>query len=170
MMLICVACYCFPVLSAQIQGPEAANGSQFKASEEKIGRLRLGLTEKELRKHIACKPRKGREVFEGATGEYVQDWKYPECGIVLKMGSERKGGPKVVESIRVTAPSTLATSRGIRIGSTEREVVHAYGRFRDPQEPANKGSRFVAGSVYDGLIFDLRAGRVVRMFLGAAAE
>jgi hypothetical protein len=112
----------------------------------------------------------GKEIFEGATGDYVQKWKYPDCGIVLKMSSERKGGAKVVESVSVSAPSTLVTTGGIHIGSTEREVINAYGRYRDPEEPAKKGKQFVAGSIYDGMICDLQDGRVVRIFLGAAAE
>jgi len=58
----------------------------------------------------------------------------------------------------------------MRIGSTEREVVEAYGRFRDPEEDSEEGRSFVAGSVYDGMIFDFQDGRVIRIFLGSAAE
>ncbi|MGA2938493.1 MAG: hypothetical protein ABSF52_15535 [Syntrophobacteraceae bacterium] len=111
--------------------------------------------------------------LEGSSGRFMKvfpTWKYPDCGIVLKMSSERKGGAKVVESIGVSAPSTLVTTGGIHIGSAEREVINAYGRYRDPEEPAKKGKQFVAGSIYDGMIFDLQDGRVVRIFLGAAAE
>ena len=50
------------------------------------------MPEKDLQGVISCKPNKGKEIYEGATGEHVQTWKYPECGIVLKMSSERKGG------------------------------------------------------------------------------
>ncbi len=170
MMLFWIACYSPAAWPAPVEEQREGKTSRFNTGEERVGELRLGLMEKEVPANIPCKPRKGKEVYEGATGEYVQMWKYPECGIVLKMGSERKGGAKVVESISVTAPSTLVTSRGVRIGSTEREVVNAYGRYRDPEEPAGKGKQFVAGSIYDGMIFDFKDGRVVGIFLGAAAE
>jgi hypothetical protein len=128
------------------------------------------MTEKEVNRIVRSAPRKDKEVFEGATGGYVQMWKYPDRGIVLAMGSARKGGPKGVNSIEIVAPCELATSRGIRIGSAESEVVKAYGKYRDREGATKKGVIFVAGSLYDGVIFDFRDGLVVRIFLGAAAE
>lgn len=148
----------------------ASEGVAFDTSEERIGGLRLGMTEKALRGRIPCQPQKDRETFEEATGEYVQTWRFPECGIELKMGSIRKGGGKVVRSIVVVSPSQLRTGRGVRIGSTEAEVIEAYGRFRDPEYDTENKEVFVAGSVYDGLMFDFKEGRVTRIFLGAAAE
>jgi hypothetical protein len=170
MMFVWMACSGLPALFAQSQGTQNAEGSQFNTGEERIGELRLGLTEKAVHGNIPCKPRKGKEVYEAATGENVQMWKYPECGIVLKMSSERKGAAKEIGSITITSPSKLVTGRGIHIGSTESEVIEAYGRYRDPEGSGAKGKTFVAGSVYDGMVFDFQGGRVVRIFLGAAAE
>jgi hypothetical protein len=164
-MLMSIA---LPVLPAQGQRDE--EGSPFRTDREQIGGLRLGLMEDVVRGKIPCKPRKGKEILEGATGEYVQDWKYPDCGVELKMRAERKGGRKVVRSVTVTSPCDLKTGRGIRIGSTEREVIEAYGRFRDPESNPGEGGSFVAGSVYDGMIFDFHDGKMTRIFLGAAAE
>jgi hypothetical protein len=168
-MLLSIALCCFaPALSAQER--QDTEDGQFDTSKERIGELRLGMPEKDIAVKIPCKqPKKSKEELEGATGEYVQDWKYAECGIELKMGSERKRGPKIVQSISVTGPSKLVTSGGIHIGSTEAEVTKAYGPYRD-QEMSRKGEQFVAGSVYDGMIFDFKDGKVVRIFLGAAAE
>ncbi|MHC1726659.1 MAG: hypothetical protein AB9866_11705 [Syntrophobacteraceae bacterium] len=59
---------------------------------ERIGTLHSGMTEAEVKKVVSCKPKKGKEILEHATGDYVAEWKYPECGITLKMASERKGG------------------------------------------------------------------------------
>ena len=69
----------------------------------------------------------------------------------------------------VPAPSTLKTLRGIGIGSAEKDVTSAYGELRD-DEMSVAGESFVAGSVYGGVIFDFRDGKVSRIFLGAAAE
>lgn len=168
MLLSITFCYSSPAFSAQeLQGAEE---NQFDTSKELLGGLRLGLPEKDVAGSISCnQPKKSKEVYEAATGEYVQEWKYPKCGVELKMGSERKKGPKVVESITITHPSTLVTSRGIHIGSTDGEVMNAYGRYRDKEE-SKKGKQFVAGSIYDGMIFDFKDGKVVSIFLGAAAE
>jgi hypothetical protein len=168
-VLIFVLCCLLPVCSVEAQTPGGAKAADFKSSDESIGGLRLGLPEKEVNRIITCVPKKAREILEGATGLYVQMWNYPECGIVLKMSSERRGGSKAVEAITITGPGDLATGRGIHISSTESEVVKAYGRYRD-QENTKKGKRFVAGSIYDGMIFDFKDGKVVKIFLGAAAE
>lgn len=170
MMLFWIACCASAAWSDPVQEQQEGGDNPFNTGEERIGQLRLGLMEKDVPANLPCKPQKGKDVLQAATGEYVQTWKYPECGIVLEMSSERKGGAKLVAAITLTAPGKLATGRGILIGSTEAEVIKAYGRYRDPQEPAEKGKQFVAGSIYDGMIFDFKAGRVVRIFLGAAAE
>jgi len=136
--------------------------------EEQIGDLRLGLTEKEVKTKIPCKLKKGKEEFWAATGEFVQKWDYPDCGISLNMGSGRKGGAKKVLSITAKKPSPLKTKRGIGIGDPEQEVMKAYGPYQD-KEMSQEG-QFVAGSVYGGLIFSFEKGRVAQMFLGAAAE
>jgi hypothetical protein len=169
-MLISIACCCLPAWPASAEVPQDAGGGQFNTMGERIGVLRLGMPEKGVHANIPCKPKKSKEVLEAATGEYMQTWKYPECGVKLKMSSERKGGSRTVASITVSSPSKLVTARGIRIGSTEAEVLEAYGRYKEEEDGYEKGNRFVAGSIYDGMIFDFKDGRVVTILLGAAAE
>ncbi|MBF0498061.1 MAG: hypothetical protein HQK58_16040 [Deltaproteobacteria bacterium] len=170
MMLVWTAFSGLTAWSATAPGPPDAPGSQFNSRGEKIGELRLNLPEKAVIRNIPCRPKKSKEIFEAATGEYVQMWKYAECGIVLKMSSDHKGGAKAVASIIVSGPCKLVTSRGIHIGSTESEVIRAYGRYGDQEGNTVKGKRFVAGSIYDGMVFDFKGGRVVGIFLGAGAE
>jgi hypothetical protein len=147
-----------------------AASARFDTAKEKIGGLRLGLSENDTVASIPCTPKKLKEILEGATGDYVQTWQFAACGIVLKMSSPKKGAPKSISAITLTKPATLATGRGIRIGSTEQEVLAAYGRYRDADGDSKKGKQFVAGSIFDGMIFDFQDGAVVRIFLGAAAE
>ncbi len=163
-MVLAVCCY---LTSSYAKNTE---GNEFNTSAEQIGGLRLGLSEKDVYSANPCKPKKTKEILEGATGEYIQTWKFPDCGLELKMSTERKGGEKVVSSISITGPSKLVTNRGIHIGSSEGEVMEAYGRYRDQEGFSEKGKNFVAGSVFDGMIFDFKDGRVVQIFLGAAAE
>jgi len=162
---------CMWLLGSVPLGFCAAKGpAVFDVAAERIGGLRLGLSAEGVATAVPCRPEVGREIYEGATGDYVQTWKMPGCGLELKMSGRHKGGKKFVAAITVTAPSELATSQGLRVGATEAEVVAAYGRYRDKDGASRRGRTFVAGSLYDGLIFDFKNGRVTRIFLGAAAE
>ncbi len=84
------------------------------------------------------------------------------------MTSNKKRGRKLIESISVSAPSTLRTKRGIMIGSTAAQVMKAYKRQLN-KESSDAGS-FAAGSIYGGLIFKFERSKVALILLGAAAE
>jgi len=144
----------------------------FDMDRESVGKLRLGLSEKDVRAIVPGEPQKGEDEFWGAIGEYGQEWNYPAQGITLQMMSATSGGEKVVGSITITAPSTLKCRRGIEIGSSEADVRRVYGKFQatDSEGFSEPGSSFVAGSIYDGMIFTFSNGKVSEIFLGAAAE
>ena len=145
----------------------AADGFPYK--KETIGKLHIGLSEKEVKPLIPGQPTIGPEEWWGADGQYHQKWQYPEKGITLGLVSEKKGGLKSIESITITSPSPLHTQRGIGIGSLEPEVIKAYGRFRNAED-SKPGELFVAGSIYGGVLFNFHQGRVSSIFIGAAAE
>jgi hypothetical protein len=136
--------------------------------QERIGDLRIGLSENELNNTIKCPLKLGPEQLWGADGAHHQQWNYAGCGIALGMVSKKNGATKSIESIAVTSPSTLTTKQGIGIGSTAQEVMNAYNHHWNNEE--SNSERFVAGSIYGGLIFNFKNGRVIRIFLGAAAE
>ena len=91
-------------------------------------------------------------------GRITRSGNIPQAGITLGLVSEKKGGPKSIERITLTSPSPLATSKGIRIGSTEAEVNKAYGRFRNVEDEQAFGG-FVVGSVFGGVMFNFDAGQ-----------
>ncbi len=137
--------------------------------EERIGTLRIDLTEREVKKTIHCTLKRGPEELCGADGAYHQKWEYAGCGITLGLVSEKKGASKSVNSITLVSPGNLSTKRGIRIGSTKQEVMESYGLYWN-KEDSKSFNIFVAGSIYGGLMFDFKNGKVSRIFLGAAAE
>ncbi|AMC35843.1 hypothetical protein [Janthinobacterium sp. B9-8] len=136
--------------------------------EEKIGNLLIDLPEKEVRKAISCKEKRGPDQLWGADGAYHQEWAYADCGITLDMVSDKKQGAKKIASITLFAPSTLNTQRGIRIGSSTQEVMKAYKPYWNKEE--SDSNQFVAGSIYGGLIFTHKKKKVNGIFLGATAE
>ena len=137
--------------------------------EERIGTLRIGLSAGEVKKRIHCTLKRGPEELWGADGAYHQKWEYVGCGITLGMVSEKKGAPKSIESISLVSPSILSTKWDIRIGSTEQEVMKAYKSQWNREDSKHFGG-FVAGSIYGGVMFNFKNGKVSRIFLGAAAE
>lgn len=140
--------------------------------DENIGGLRMDLPAskvKEIMQPTECKAKRGAEGLRWEDGLYEQYWDYKKCGISLTMVSEKKGGAKKVNSITVTHPCDFSTKRSIHIGSSEREVIEAYKIFWDKDDSV-PGRSFVAGSIYGGLIFRLKDGKVSEIFLGAMAE
>ena len=138
-------------------------------TEERIGCLRIGLSEGDLKKSLSCELKRGPENLWGADGAYHQTWQCASCGLNLGMFSEKRRGSKAIESITLTSPSTLSTKRGIRIGSSEKEVRKAYRALWNREDSKASGS-FVAGSIFGGMIFYFQDGKVREIFLGAAAE
>lgn len=74
----------------------------------------------------------------------------------------------LVHSVTIGEGSDLKTSRNMGIGSTAAQIREAYGALINSEE--SKDSVLVVGSIYGGLIFNLRDGKAVQIFLGAAAE
>jgi hypothetical protein len=137
--------------------------------EERIGPLYIGLGEKEAVAAIPCPVSRGKETFLAATDDWGQKLSFPACGIELDVVSTAKGGAKSVTAIVASQPSQLATSRGIRVGSSEDEVMAAYQPFLD-RSATRRGKTIVAGSIYGGLIISIAQGKVSEIFLGAVAE
>jgi hypothetical protein len=104
-----------------------------------------------------------------AIGTFVSKWSYPERGISLHMVSDKPGEKKKVLMFEIRHPCSYKTSKGIGIGSTESQVMAAYGKYQ-VRESSRAGKSLVAGSPYGGIIFDFEEGRVSSIFIGAAAE
>ncbi len=138
-------------------------------SEERIGDLRIGLTEKDVQKAIHCSLKRGPDELWGSDGGYHQKWEYAGCGVTVSMVSEKKGAAKSIESITLVSPSTLSTKKNIRIGSAKQEVIKAYKSHWNKEDSKLSGG-FVAGSIYGGLMFTFENNKVTSIFLGAAAE
>jgi hypothetical protein len=148
-------------------------------ARERIGSLRIGSTEAEVKKGVDCplktgeawksaklRPEGDRRLFGPAT--YHEEWENVPCGIKVGMAG-RAGREFTVKSIAVFAPSTLGTARGIRIGSTEEEVMKIYAAEWN-KAVDERGKAFLAGSVDRGLIFYFENGRVIRILLRAKVD
>jgi len=136
---------------------------------ETIGALKLEIPEAQVKQVVPGQPARAAETHWGADGQYHQTWTYAQRGLKLSLVSEKKGGAKTLESVQCGARCTLKTARGIGIGSPLADVQTAYAAEFNKEESELPGT-FVAGTIYGGLIFNFKAGKVSVMFLGAAAE
>jgi hypothetical protein len=136
---------------------------------EKIGALRLEMKEAQIKQVLPKAPARSAEKLWGADGQYHSKWTYAAQGLTLGMVAEKKGGAKSLESIGCSARCTLKSARGIGIGSTLADVQKVYAAEFNKEESTLPG-HFVAGTIYGGLIFNFKAGKVSAMYLGAAAE
>jgi hypothetical protein len=134
---------------------------------EALGPVTLGLPERDVRRLVGEPKRRGARTLEGATGLYVETWGFPS-GLSIRMSAEGEAGPWRVGDVLARRPSTFRTRRGVGIGASAAMVRARYAGQID--EASSGADRLVAGSVYGGLIFELRAGAVESIFLGAAAE
>lgn len=136
---------------------------------EGLGKLKLADSASKVAEVLGKPKSKGKDQLWEAIGEWVQDWDFPAQGISVAMASSEKGGSKTIHSLTAKSGCTLATARGIHIGSTETSVRTAYKNVED-KEQSKKGQTFVAGSIYGGVIFTFKDGKVSEIFIGAAAE
>lgn len=175
--------------AAEKEAEAADSGADdFKVlAAESIGKFRHDQKAADLIKIYGEPKAKSKAEMWEAIGVWVEEWKYPDLGVVVKMSFEKKEDPKVVLMVIAGKDCKLATARGIKVGSTRAEVQKAYGDVQekvpgdgpakpgDPKpEPAEKGEKeedsFVAGTIYGGVIFSFKEGKVSEILLGAAAE
>lgn len=136
-----------------------------------IGPLKLGMSAAEVVALLGPPPKKGKIWEEGATGDFVQDWRYQDAGMDLGMAAATRRGDQTVSQIRVFAPCDYQTNLGVGIGSDFEEAKERYARFAAPamEQPGSGG--FIAGSIYGGVFLDAgEDGKVASIFIGAGAE
>lgn len=160
----------FVLMTGLVHAYEAS----YDLSKEHIGKLFYGMTDSEVKK-VQGKPTSlAKAEFMGASGEWEQDWQYQASGLRLTLCATRLNGPAKLCRISVEAPSTLATSRGIRIGSTAAEVQKAYQKEINEEESKQfsqeTATLIVVGSYFGGLMFTIENDKVSEIFIGAAAE
>lgn len=133
-------------------------------SDETIGGLKIGSSAKDVIAALG-KPRKKTKPEESeATGEITSAWSWSGVGISMV----KTGHGLEVQSIGIKAPSTLATSRGILIGSSKADVKKIYQHSTEGS--GDDPNTYLVGSPYGGELFTFKNGKVSEIFLGQMAE
>lgn len=168
-LLLVIAVGALMLSSAAVWAEDEDEDPSDFLQKEKIGSLKLELPAQQVIKQLGKPGKKSEVKLEAATGLYVCDWDYADKGIFLQMASEDKKDEMEINSIRITAPCKLLTARGIGIGSKKEDVEKAYAGCPIDKEFTTK-DQLVIGSVYGGVFFTFKEGKVSGIFIGAGAE
>ena len=136
---------------------------------EVLGELKIDDSDRQIISYLGNPEIQSKNVMWGSDGLYHQTWDYPQQGIKLEMVSETEKGTQQVSSITISEPSQLKTERNIGIGDLYEKVEEVYKQEKDVDNSITCES-FVAGSIYEGIIFSFNEGKVSKIFLGSAAE
>ncbi|HEY5536714.1 MAG TPA: hypothetical protein VIL99_17500 [Ignavibacteria bacterium] len=112
---------------------------------------------------------KSKWIYWGADDSEHQSWYYRSQGLEIDFVKD-DSKTQFVSSVNISIPSNLKTSKGIGIGSTQDEVLNAYRNDINKEESKIDEGMIVAGSVYGGLIFEIKNSKVSSIFIGASAE
>jgi hypothetical protein len=136
---------------------------------DSLGDLRIDMPEMKVSELLGEPGDKGEQLLSEADALYHQEWRYPRQGIFLELVSESADGKQRVASIRAGLHSIHETTKGIKVGDSFAAVNKAYG---DQLDADNSDPPFtlLAGSLYGGVLFSFEEGKVIQIFLGAAAE
>jgi hypothetical protein len=161
-----------PVADAKRAGPPAPVDDDKLLDVEAIGPLRWGQGEGDVIKALGAPRKKPPPVEEGATGEFASSWKWAD--VEVEMVADKPKGPwkarliilKAPSGPEARGPSTYATARGIKLGSSRADVAAAYPKSK---EGDNDPKEFLVGSPYGGLLFRFKGDVVAEILLGPLA-
>jgi hypothetical protein len=135
-----------------------------------IGSIKVNMTENDLVTAMGQPDSKSEPVIWGADGLEHSDWIYGKVGLQINMAKAPEDASSIVYTILASAPCTLTTQRGIKIGDTKDAVLTAYAEGIDPAANPDTSSSIVIGSVYGGIVVDIEDDLVKAIFIGASAE
>jgi len=123
------------------------------------------LSHKDTLKILGKPERKSKETMSEVDGTMHQIWYYN--GVELDMAKNDRNKLEI-NYISISKPSNYKTLRNIGIGSTKQEVMKAYKNEFNPEDSDN--ANITAGTIYGGIMFELKKNHVSKIFIGAAAE
>jgi len=135
--------------------------------KETIGKIKLGMTFNEIIEYYGEPNEISEPSFSDVDGQYYLSTDYPEKGILIVF-LIKNDSIKEVSTIEIKIPSELKTSRQIGIGSNYDEVRNAYKELFNPE--FSDAETIIVGSIYGGIVFNLKDNKVERIYIGASAE
>lgn len=154
------------------EDPDDENSPRVKSAmallaEEDLGGLKPGIDAKAAEKILGKASKKGKAEEEGATGDIVAAWDWKKAGVSIVFTDAKK--KPVARTITLGAGAKLKTKEGVGIGSTLEELDAAYSSVRRPAD-GDAESSYVVGTMYAGMVFELKDRTVTSVTWGTLAE
>ncbi|MBT9582977.1 hypothetical protein IV102_06485 [bacterium] len=146
----------------------AAAATPTLTQAQQVGPIRLGLAESKLGPLLGKWTSETKPHMEMATGMTVKVRSYNKQGLKMTLAQDGPKSPWLVARFTALAPCNWKTPQGIGIGTTAEQVRTAYQPLLDKE--MTSAEQIVVGTVYDGVIFSIKQGKVSSIFVGAAAE
>lgn len=135
-----------------------------------IGWLEQGTSASIMLEKLGEPDQKGARVKDATSGEIYEPWVWEAAGVRADMLALTMASPVLhAEHFTVMTPYDGKTPKGIGIGSTEADVLAAYEGSFDPHFSV-PGTWLVAGSTSRGIFFDIKDGRVTKIFIGSITD
>ena len=135
---------------------------------EVIGGISLEATEEQVRAAFGEPASISVPTANAVAGGLDTSWLYPDRGLTLTFWRMDQQSAPSVSIMELRGSSSEKTIFGIGIGSTVAEVESAYADCLNRED--GNAEMLVAGSVYGGVMFEIEAGVVKSIFVGAGAE
>jgi hypothetical protein len=135
---------------------------------QRIGKVRIAMTLSELRDALGPPAKEGRSETDATTGWTTTDWNYTGHGLRVRLANDgAANGTSKVWGFTAKAPCKWSTPQGVHVGTTRAEVVSAYQDLIDSN--ASSDEQIVVGRSHDGIVFQIKQGRVVEINVGPGA-
>ena len=136
-----------------------------------ISNFRAGLSQHAVEKLTFEKPKISKVLRSADYGTYYQIWKFKKLGVEITFTrATPQNSDKTISRILVYPLSTVATDKGIHIGSTKEDVLKAYPL---PSKYWSKGDYIIEDSnkivVVNLLTFTIATNKVVKIELNDKA-
>lgn len=138
--------------------------------------LTYGIPEQTVMDSLGIPELEGEFEYWEADGNYHNQWDYFSLGLTLWMVSDTIGSPSKVEYIKITEEPLIAsifvTTKGIRIGTSKKQVQDLCGAHRDKTYDAlhKDPNLLLIGNLYEGTIFHFNGDKVSFIEMGYFSE
>jgi hypothetical protein len=150
-----------PIL-AQTSATTEAQSSIVPLAKVGLGKIRPGMSEQQVRS-ILGNPTSTKTEFSRGVGENIRTLKYPSISLSLVPQSDKPKSFFVYQFI--TRSRKFSTPTGIKVGSTQSQVINTYGKTGISKEGKVSFLTYTVGQQGSaiGLIFRIETGKVTEI-------
>ncbi|MBN2722536.1 MAG: hypothetical protein JXR95_00525 [Deltaproteobacteria bacterium] len=145
---------------------KGVSGIRLELTGDVFGGLKLGMKKDEVIRLLGEPQSKSKPTMEAATGYMRSEWKWNSRGVKLSMNEGKSSTTVIFISLR--SPFSGKSSCGIGIGDLYSKMLRIYSKYKNIDTPDPESRVF--GSIYGGILFGEKDGKISSIDVGAFAE